>query len=150
MRSIMAVFLFLMCSLPALAVEGNQAAYLSGTTAAVKLGALGTLDTTSPTDLIFVSPQGNLNIPYLAIDRLDYHNDLAHHIGVAPALAVGIVRRREKRHFFDITYHDQAGVAQVAVFEVAKGVPPLMLPILRARATNACGLSYAACSAKTR
>jgi hypothetical protein len=49
-------------------------------------------------------------------------------------VAVGIVRRRERKHFFTIAYHDASGTPQTAVFEVPKHDPRGLLAIMRARA----------------
>jgi hypothetical protein len=143
MRKIVVAILLLMPALPVLAlVEGNQVAYVSGTTSTVKAGSTGTLDTTDKNDLVFNSSEGTLRIPYARMDHIGYHTDVARHLGVLPAMAAGLVRKRERKHFLEVSYHDASGAIQVAQFELAKGVPATLLPVLNARAPKACSAKF--------
>ena len=126
--------------------NGREAAYLSGTTTTVKVNAVGEFATTSATDLVFASPQGSLSIPYDAIDKFEYRNEMRHKLGVAPMIAVGLIAKRQRIHYFTITYHDVKGISQVAVFEVSRKAPNEMLPIMRARVRK-CAFA-AGCDAK--
>lgn len=129
--------------LPLFAVEAGQAAYVSGTSSTLAKGAIGSLDTTSPATLIFraagTGAGGELDIPWTSIRNFQYTTEVARHLGVLPAIAVGLVRRRERKHFFSITYVDASNAPQAAVFEVPKREPRGLLAILRARAPQACG-----------
>jgi hypothetical protein len=58
---------------------------------------------------------------------------VAHHLGVLPALAVGILKQRQHKHILQITFHQGDAPAQIAVFEVSKQAPRTLLPILNAR-----------------
>ena len=51
---------------------------------------------------------------------------VARHLGVVPAIAVGLVKRWQRRHYFRITYHDESKTQQVAIFEVSKGDAPAL------------------------
>jgi phosphatidylglycerophosphate synthase len=134
---------------PCFAVEAGQVAYLSGTLA-VRQGTIGGFDTVSPEGLVFkftasgLAP-GEVDIAYKKIGSFEYSTEVAHHLGVLPAVAVGLVKRRERRHFFTIKFTDSSDVPQAAIFEVPKGDPPGLLAILRARAPQACRLQGSNC-----
>lgn len=99
---------------------------------------MGKLDTTSQTALNFESPGGKLVIPFEEIDSYEYSQQVARHLGVLPAIAVGLVKRRQRRHFFRITYHDDSKTQQVAIFEVSKETPRSLLAVLQGRAPEGC------------
>ena len=129
--------------LPACAVEAGQVAYTGGSLSVVQ-GTVGSFDTTSPTALVFRfggSSVGSneVDIEYKNIRGFRYTTEVARHLGVLPAIAVGLLKSRERRHFLTIRFTDSAGVAQAAVFEVAKNDPPALLAILHARAPQVCG-----------
>lgn len=143
MRKRAIALLFLVPALPALAiVEGNQVVYVSGTTTTVKPGSTGNLDRTDKDDLIFTASSGTLRISYSDMDHVTYHANVARHLGVLPAIAAGLVRKRERKHLLDVSYRDASGAIQVAQFELAKGLPATLLPVLNARAPKACSAKY--------
>jgi hypothetical protein len=119
-------------------VEDGHAMYVGGTAAKVKPEALGKLDTTQPKSLEFQSPDGNVSIPYASIESYEYTRKLARHLGAVATVAVVLVKHLQRKHFLTITYRDEAGAAQVAVFEIAKELPESLLPILQARAPQGC------------
>ncbi len=140
MKRIFAVCLLIviLTPLPMHAVEGDQVMYVGGTVGVLNKGVLGKLDTASQTALNFESSQGNLVIPFQAIDSYEYSQQVARHLGVLPAIAVGLVKRRQRRHFFRITYHDESKTPQVAIFEVSKQTPHTLLAVLQGRAPQGC------------
>jgi hypothetical protein len=128
---------------PAFAIETGQVAYAGGSLS-VAQGTIGSFDLTSSTALTFkyALPGASANeiaIEYKNIRGYGYTNEVAYHLGVLPAIVVGLIKSRERRHFLTIRYVDSADVAQAAVFEVAKSDPPALLAVLRARAPQACG-----------
>jgi len=123
----------LLLSLPAAAVEDGQVMYLGGTAPGLKAGTMGQLDTTSDVALIFTQSASRLEIQYSSIQSFAYSSEVTRHLGVLPAIAVGLVRARKHRHFFRISYRDQNGVAQVAVFEVPKHMPLTLQAVLETR-----------------
>jgi hypothetical protein len=130
--------LLLLMSLPAGAVEGEQVKYLGGTVADLHAGLLGRLDTTAITTLTYEYSGNKLVIPYAKIDSFEYSVDVARHLGVLAAIAVALVRARQRRHFFRISYHDENNVSQVAIFEVPKWMPQTLLAVLQVRAPQGC------------
>jgi hypothetical protein len=137
MRRMIGFCLLLMLSLPATAADESQVTYQGGTDSKVKEGAAGTLDLSSPTTLEFKSASDSIPIPYASIRAYQYSRELARHLGVIPAVATGLVRKRQRRHLFRITYQDENQVTQVAVFEVPKQMPRTLLAVLEARAPKA-------------
>ena len=142
MKKLAAFCLLLVISLPAGAVEDEQVMYSGGTVASLHAGAVGRLDTTSETMLAFEYSGSKLLIPYAKIDSYEYSMEVARHLGVLPAMAVGLVKKRQRRHFVRISYHDENSVIQVAIFEVPKRMPQTLLPVLQIRAPQGCRPTY--------
>src|SRR5258706_15645171 len=123
MKSLVAVCLMVIVSLPAVAVEDSQVMYVGGTSPGVNAGVVGRLDTASEAALIFEYSGSKLVIPYDVIRSFEYSKEVKRHLGVLPAIAVGLLTKRRHRHFFRISYRDPNNVAQAAVFEVPKQMP---------------------------
>ena len=138
MKKLVALFLLLALTLPAAAVEDGQAMYSGGTVPALTAGLVGRLDTTSETSLAFEYGSNKLAIPYAAIESFEYSTEVAYHLGVLPAIAVALLKRRERRHFFRISYRDANSVSQVAIFEVPKRMPRTLQSVLQARTPQRC------------
>jgi len=133
MKLRIAFSLFLLLSLPAAAVEGSPAKYVGGTASGMGADVIGQLDTTSDTALIFKHPGAKLEIPYAAIQSSAYSEEVARHLGVLPAIAIGLIRMRQHRHFFRISYRDQNGVTQIVILEVPKHTVRVLQAVLDAR-----------------
>jgi hypothetical protein len=132
---------------PTLAVEEGTVMYVGGTVASLKEGALGSLELKSQTELAFQSAGNRFTIPFAKIDAYEYSLEVAHHLGVLPAVGVGLLKKRQRRHFFRITYRDDANMPQVAIFEVPKKMPRTLLAILQLRAPQGCRpMTYAKCT----
>jgi len=138
MQKLLAVCLLLTLSLPALAVEEGQVIYVGGSAAGVTAGVIGRLDTTSDTELIFEYSGNKLAIPYNAIQSFEYSKEVTRHLGVLPAIAVGMLKMRRHQHFFRISYRDSNHVEQAAVFEVPKHMPRTLKAVLETRAPGTC------------
>jgi hypothetical protein len=138
MKKFVAFCLLLMMALPAVAVEDDQVMYVGGTTPELKAGVVGRLDMTPETALIFNYSGSKLAIPYASIDSFQYTQEVTRHLGVLPAIAIGLVTMRRHRHFFRISYRDPNNVAQAAVFEVPKTMPRTLQAVLETRAPRTC------------
>jgi len=121
-------------ALPVAAVEDSQVMYAGGTAKALPAGAIGRLDTTSETSLIFESSGTKLLIPYAGIQSFEYSTEVARHLGVLPTIGVGLVKMRRHRHHFRISYRDADNGSQVVIFEVPKQMPGTLQAVLEARA----------------
>jgi hypothetical protein len=138
MKRFVAFCLLLVLSLPALAVEEGQVMYVGGTAPGLTAGSVGRFDTTFDTALIFESAGAKLVIPYAAIQSYGYDKEVTRHLGVLPAVAVGLLTMRRHRHFFSISYRDPKNTAQAAVFEVPKHLPRTLRAVLETRAPQTC------------
>jgi len=138
MKKILGLCLLALAPLATSAVENSQVLYVGGTTGSVKEGVVGKLDTTSQTALSFEYSGGKIVIPFEMVDSYEYSQPVARRLGVLPAMAVGLVKRRQHKHFFRISYHNENQTPQVAVFEVSKEMPRTLLAILQARAPQGC------------
>lgn len=141
MRRTAGIVLVLLLATYAFAVAGSEVAYIGGSLSLLKPGDIGAFDLSSATELVFSDDGKKVSIAYNKLKKIEYRKDVAVHLGVAPAVAVGLIKRRERRHFVTLTYTDEAGIQQAAVFEVAKDRPRTLLPILAARAPQACVIS---------
>jgi hypothetical protein len=137
-KRLVLVCCFCIVALVASAVENGQVLYVGGTITSLKEATLGRLDTSSPSALVFASGADRLAIPFSKIDSYEYSQDVARHLGVLPAIGAGLLRKRQRKHFFRITYHDETDVLQVAVFEVPKQMPRSLLVVLQTRAPQGC------------
>ena len=108
----------LLLSLPAFALDDGHAKYVGGTVPGVDAGVIGRLDTTSETSLIFLQAGNKIEIPYAAIESYQYSTEVSAHLGMSPAIAVRLVKRRRHSHFFRISYRGQDSAVQVVVLEV--------------------------------
>jgi hypothetical protein len=88
--------------------------------------------------MVFLSSSVRLVIPYASIDSYDHSQQVTHHLGVLPAIAVSLVKKRQRKHFLRIAYHDEIKTPQVAIFEVPKKMPLTLLAILQQRAPQGC------------
>jgi len=145
-RSVM-MCLLLFVAMPTLGVENGIVMYVGGTVASLREGATGSLDTGSENELAFESAGIRLAIPFARIDSYEYSQQVAHHLGVLPAIGVGLLKKRQRKHFFRITYHDDANTPQVVIFEVPKKMPRMLLAVLQLRAPQGCRpMTYAKCT----
>jgi hypothetical protein len=145
MRKSIASVLMLILAVPALAVEGSDVAYVGGTVPSVKEGVVGRIDLTLDKELVFQFAGGRLDIPYSGIESYEQSQEVTVHLGVAPAIAVGLMKHRKKNHYVRFTFSDSENRHQVAVFEVPKTMPMVLTPILLARAPRAHRGAYPDC-----
>jgi hypothetical protein len=138
MKKLTVLCLLMALALPMAGVEGDQVMYVGGTAPALRVGVIGRLDTTSETSLTFESSGTKLLIPYTDIQAFEYSTEVSHHLGVVPGIAVALLKKREHRHYFRISYRGADQVSQVAVFEVPKHMPRALQAVLTARAPKSC------------
>jgi hypothetical protein len=125
---------FLLLSLPAFAAGGNQVKYFGGTVQNLSAGVTGVFEVTSDSALVFQHAGNKLSIPYSSIHSSAYSKDVARHLGILPAIVVALLRARQHRHFFRISYQDEKNVEQLAIFEVPKAMPRVLSAVLATRA----------------
>jgi hypothetical protein len=129
----------LLLSLSAFALDEGHVRYVGGTVPSVTAGVIGRLDTTSATALTFEHAGNKVEIPYASIESYEYSKDVTRHLGVLPAIAVGLVKMRRHSHYFSISYRTETGgPAQIVVLEVPKDMPRTLRAILNTRAPGTC------------
>jgi hypothetical protein len=140
MKRILAVFLLFVCSVPAFAdfswVEGSDVRYVGGTATGIAPDAIGKLDLTSTTELVFATSGAKVSIPYAAITNFRYQEDVAHHYGVVAATVIGLLKARRQQHFLHIAYHDANGNMQSVVLEVSKDAQEALRTTIQARISH--------------
>ncbi len=136
-KVITTVGLILVLTLCSVAADGTMVLYAGGTIPGMSVNSSGRLDFSSPSALLFDSTAGRLEIPYSSISSFNYEREVTHHLGVLPAIAVGLLASRRHRHFFRIAYreaaHEPSGSAQVVIFEVPKQSVRVIQATLQAR-----------------
>lgn len=143
------LMLAVLIALPASALEPNQAVYMGGS-AAVAPDTVGTLDTSSPTTLFFRYQKpdgtaGEFSMRYAAIKTALPSNEVTHHLGVAPAIAVGLLAPRRRRYFITLTWVDEGGIAQAAQLEIPKHAQKPVMAVIRARMPQPCQRTSSPC-----
>lgn len=132
-----AVFSLAIMANLAFAAEDGNVAYAGGTVPLMKGGATGKFDFTSANQLQFISSGMVLEIPYSSIESFQHTKEAVVHLGVAPAIAVGLLAARRHNHFVRITYKDNNQLPQVVVFLVPKSMTAYLMPILQVRSPQA-------------
>lgn len=130
------------------ALNSKRAAYQGGTTRnqdfpGAKEEVKGYLDLDWPHIMRFKygkDGQQVFSIPYKQFVDIEYGQKAGRRVGAAVATAVLIspaglflLFSKKRRHFVTIGYLDDAGVEQVAVFELGKDIVRTALPILETR-----------------
>lgn len=138
MRIAAAISLTALVCVSAIAGTNPQVTYLGGTAPGIEAGTTGTIDVSSLGTLVLRHARGQMEIPYARIDSFEYRQEVTHHLGVLPAIAVGLVKKRQRRHIVRINFHDENNAAFVAILEVPKQLPRTLIPILQSRAPGRC------------
>ena len=143
MKKLMAFIFVLALSAPAFAngpdlvpVEGDQVLYMGGTAKGLTADTMGKFNTQDNDSITFEYAGGKFAIPYSKIEGFDYTKERAVRLGVLGTIAVRLVKPRWYRHFIHISYKDEAGNIQAAIFEVSKFAPETLVPILRTKVTE--------------
>lgn len=134
MRKVLCCFLMSVFTVAAQAASGSGVVYVGGTISTPVAGSSGTLDYSSPDQLQFRSPAGTVSIPWQKIDSWSCSSATAHHIGVLPAIAVGLVRKRQRIHYFSVKWQTDSGIEQAVLLEVPKDLPRTLHVVMSARA----------------
>ncbi|HEY4356278.1 MAG TPA: hypothetical protein VGN16_11060 [Acidobacteriaceae bacterium] len=119
-------------------VDGKEVEVRRTTVPGIAESSVGTFDLTQPDALVWRSEGHTITMPYKTMMSFAYSNQIARHLGVLPAIAVGVVRKRERKHLFMFSWKDDSGVPQVLEVEVAKTAPRGLLEVLRVRAPQVC------------
>jgi hypothetical protein len=131
-------FVFAVSTVQAFASEPDQATYAIGTMQTVKAGATGTVDASSPSELVFRSGASQFAIPYAQVISYNWRDELKKPLGILPTIAMALVIWPPKTYYVTITWHGEHDAAEVATFEVSKLESKGLTAVLQARAPDAC------------
>lgn len=137
----------LILSISSMAIGQTEVRYLGGTLDNSKVGTQGQLDMSAPGSITYATGKSRFTIPYDQIVSYEYSEEVSHHLGVLPAIAVGLLKHRQHRHVFTIVYINGQQTKQIAVFEVPKQAAESVKSVLDAKGIKTC-VQYAACTQK--
>lgn len=136
MKKCFLLWSLLLLSLPAVALRGQHVQYIGGTAHGIANGTIGILDTTSDSSLILECQGTKVSVPYANIESFQHSKEVARHLGVLPVIVVALLKPRQQRHFFRITYRDRTSpdpVMHVIVLEVPKRMSCTLEAVLDTR-----------------
>lgn len=117
----------------AFAVGGDKAAYMGGTLT-VKEKSEGLFSTTDPQNLVFTAKKAApVTIPYASIESLEYGQKAGRRVAVAVLVSPLALFSKKRNHYLTITYKDEKGADQAAVFELGKDIIRTSLTVLEVR-----------------
>ena len=141
MRKLMLGFMLLglsSISTAAFGVDTGDVEYVNGTIKGLGEGDMGSLNTSRPDALEFHASSGQFSIPYEDITTVRCRVENRFRLGVLPAIAVGLLKARTKRHFVTIEWKQADGPPDVVTLDASKVKAQGLVAVLRARAQQAC------------
>ena len=139
--SLVLAFSLVWTPLAAAAVRGKAARYVGGTIPAFKTAVNGTWEIAEDA-VVFTAEKdgGKVRIPYDKIETLEYGQKVGRRLGIATAGALIVspvfllfLFSKKRKHFLSISYLDEEGKKQGAVFELAKGIVKQSLTTLESK-----------------
>ena len=123
-----------MGSTTAWAVGSNKVKYMGGTDASVPEKAEGRVDVTDATNMVFTAEKGgSVKIPWQKVRGIEYGQRVSRRWKTAIFLTPWAVFSKGRKHMVTLTYQDNAGADQAAVFEFGKDVYRTALAALKAK-----------------
>jgi hypothetical protein len=117
-----------------LAVDGDKASYIGGTLTNVKEKSEGDFSTADPAQVVFTAKKvPPVLIRYASIESLEYGQKAGRRVAVAVLVSPFALFSKKRNHYLTITYKDQAGAEQAAVFELGKDIVRTTLKVLEVR-----------------
>jgi hypothetical protein len=115
------------------AVDGKKAEYVGGTINSVQAESEGPFLTNDDVAIHFKGNKGSLDIPYAAIQGLEYGQKAGRRVAVAILVSPLALFSKKRKHFLTINYTDDAGKEQAAVFELGKDIVRTTLTVVETR-----------------
>jgi hypothetical protein len=94
--------------------------YINGTVKAIPEDAAAALDTSSTAALELHAGSAMVPMPYGQVTSYEYRVENRFRLGALPAVAVGLLKARSKRHLLTIAWTDDSGSEQTATFETTR------------------------------
>lgn len=107
--------------------------YLGGTTAALRPGTVGELELTDARYLAFYSRQGQLRVPYVRLNLIEYGQQVDRRLALALVVSPVFLLSKARKHFLTVGYTEESGEQQALVFRVDKDAIRPALVALEAR-----------------
>jgi hypothetical protein len=120
-------------SVTLLAVDSKKAEYVGGTIQGIQEKSEGQLITNDEAALHFKGDKGGVDIPYAAIESLEYGQKAGRRVGVAIMVSPLALFSKKRKHFLTIGYKDAAGKDQAGVFELGKDIVRTTLTVVETR-----------------
>ncbi|HXG70558.1 MAG TPA: hypothetical protein VNJ04_08100 [Gemmatimonadaceae bacterium] len=100
----------------------------------MKEKAEGPFDTMNPEHLVFRGKNSpELRVPYAAITELEYGQKAGRRVGMAIMISPLALFSKKRNHFLTVTWKDDAGKEQAAVFELGKDIVRTSVKVLETR-----------------
>jgi hypothetical protein len=113
--------------------QGGSAEYLGGTLDTLCAHAQGTLVTTDPISLVFLTKKTAVRIPYERINQIEYGQHVDRRLLEAALLSPLFLLSKKRAHFLTIGFEGEDGRQQALVFRVEKNAIRPILVALEAR-----------------
>lgn len=124
----------ILCSAGLLAVDSRKAQYIGGTLTQVADKAEGPVDIKQEAAFVFAPEHGTpLSIPYGSVAALEYGQKAGRSVTQALLISPLTLFHKKRHHYLTITFHDEAGKEQAAVFELGKNITRTTLAGLEVR-----------------
>jgi len=114
-------------------IPSKKAKYRGGTLQNVEPSTKGEVDVTGEDHLVFRYDGGVLRIPYDEINALEYGREAARRWGLALAVSPMFLFSKKRKHFLTISFSNEEGGQETAVFELGKDIAGVTLRQLEAR-----------------
>lgn len=113
--------------------SGGRATYVGGTVSGLQGKTNGVIRTTDEHSLFFLTRKVSLEVPYEAINLLEYGQQVSRRFAMAIAISPLLLLSKKRGHFLTIGYSDEEGRQQAAVFQIDKSAVRSVLASLEAR-----------------
>lgn len=111
----------------------KKAVYQGGTLAFVETASVGSVSALDSKRFVFQHPSGTLEIPYAQFNSLEYGQRAARRLALSIAVSPLFLLTKKRRHFLTLSYVDDDGRQQAAVFELGKKIVRTTIAGLEAR-----------------
>lgn len=116
------------------AVDKDKAMYVGGTVSRLEEKAEGLVSTDSDTEFRFnAGGKGSVTIPYEAITSLEYGQKAGRRVAVGILISPLALFSKKRKHFLTVTFNDEAGKEQAAIFELGKDIVRTTLKVFEVR-----------------
>jgi hypothetical protein len=133
-RAACSAFVLVMVSQTAWAVGSNKVKYMGGTTGSVPEKAEGRVDVTDAANMVFMAEKGGtVKVPWQKVNGIEYGQRVSRRWKTAIFLTPWAVFSKGRKHMVTLSYQDDAGTDQAAVFEFGKDVYRTALASLKAK-----------------